>query len=126
MGEGGLGGADGLDELSVAGPNKVSRLYNDRIETYYFDPQNLGLPRGNLSDLAGGTATENVTITKALLKGKRGPKRDVVLLNAAAVLVVGSAAKDLSDGLKLAAESIDSGNALRKLEQLVEFSQSFN
>jgi anthranilate phosphoribosyltransferase len=119
-------GADGLDELSATGPNKVSELRNNHIETYYLDPQDLGLPRGRLSDLAGGTAEENVIITKALLKGERGPKRDVVLLNAAGVLLVGSAAKDLSDGLKLAAESVDSGNALRKLEQLVEFSQSFN
>jgi len=119
-------GADGLDELSVTGPNKVSRLHNGHIETYYLDPQDLGLSRGRLGDLAGGTAEENVNITKALLKGERGPKRDVVLLNAAAVLIVGGKTSSFAEGLKLAAESIDSGNALRKLEQLVEFSQSFN
>jgi anthranilate phosphoribosyltransferase len=119
-------GADGLDELSVTGRNKISRLYNDRIETYYLDPQDLGLTRGRVSDLAGGTAEENVTIAKALLKGERGPKRDVILLNAAAVLIAGGKTNSFAEGLKLAAESIDSGNALRKLEQFVKFSQSFS
>jgi len=119
-------GADGLDELSVTGQNKISRLYDGYIETYYLNPQDLGLPRGRLSDLAGGSIEDNVTITKGLLKGERGPKRDIVLLNTAAVLIVGGGAKDFGEGLKLAAESIDSANALRKLEQLVEFSRSFN
>jgi anthranilate phosphoribosyltransferase len=119
-------GADGLDELSVTGPNKISRLYDGDIETYYLDPQDLGLPRGRLSELAGGSIEDNVAITKGLLKGERGPKQDIVLLNTAAVLIVGGGAKDFSEGLKLAAESIDSANAFRKLEQLVEFSRSFN
>ena len=119
-------GADGLDELSVTGPNKISQLHDSHIDTYYLDPQELGLPRAKLSDLAGGTIDDNVAITKALLKGEKGPKRDVVLLNAAAVLVAGSKAKDLSEGLVLAAESIDSGKAFRKIDELVEMSQSFS
>lgn len=119
-------GADGLDELSTTGPNKISRLHNNRVETYHFDPEELGLPKANLSDLAGGTVEENVVITMALLKGERGPKRDVVLLNAAAALIVGGKITNFSEGLKMAAESIDSGKALRKLEQLVVFSRSFN
>jgi anthranilate phosphoribosyltransferase len=118
-------GADGLDELSVTGPNKVSELRNSYIETYYLDPQDLGLPRGRLSDLTGGTAEENVIITKGLLKGERGPKRDVVLLNAAAVLIVGGKTSSFADGLGLAAEAIDNGSAQRKLQQLTEFSRSF-
>jgi anthranilate phosphoribosyltransferase len=118
-------GADGLDELSVTGPNKVSELRNSYIETYYLDPQDLGLPRGRLSDLTGGTAEENVIITKGLLKGERGPKRDVVLLNAAAVLIVGGKTSSFADGLRLAAEAIDNGSAQRKLQQLTEFSRSF-
>ncbi len=118
-------GADGLDELSVTGQNKISRLHNGRIETYFLDPQDLGLPRGRLSDLAGGTAEDNVTITKALLKGERGPKRDVILLNAAAVLIAGDKASSFNEGLVLAAEVIDNGSAQRKLHQLVEFSRSF-
>ncbi len=119
-------GADGLDELSVTGTNKVSRVYNGQIETYYLDPAELGLPRASLGDLAGGTAEDNSEITRALLKGKQGPKRDVVLLNAAAVLVAGSKTTDLNEGLAVAAEAIDSGNAMSKLEQLIEFSHSFS
>ena len=118
-------GADGLDELSVTGTNKVSRVYDGQIETYYLDPQELGLPRAKLSDLAGGTSEENAAITRTLLKGERGPKRDIVLLNTAAVLIAGGKAKNLEEGLTLAAESIDSGSALRKIEQLVETSHSF-
>lgn len=117
-------GADGLDELSVTGQNKVSQLYDGRIETYYLDPQELGLPRAKPGDLAGGTIAENVTTTEALLNGERGPKRDVVLLNAAAVLVAGGKATSLNEGIGLAADAIDSGAARRKLNQLVEFSRS--
>ena len=118
-------GADGLDELSVTGPNKVSRLHEGHVETYYLDPQELGLPRAGLGDLAGGTTEDNVAITKALLDGEQGPKRDIVLLNAAAVLMAGGKTNSLNEGLALAAEAIDSGDARRKLEQLIEFSQSF-
>jgi len=119
-------GADGLDELSVTGPNKLSRLHEGHIETYYLDPQELGLPRARLSDLAGGTTEDNVAITKALLEGEQGPKRDIVLLNAAAVLMAGGKTNSLNEGLALAAEAIDSGDAVRKLEQLIEFSRSFS
>jgi anthranilate phosphoribosyltransferase len=119
-------GADGLDELSVTGANKVSHLYHNDIETYYLNPEELGLPRARLSDLAGGTVEDNAETTKALLEGKRGPKRDVVLLNTAAVLIAGDKASSFSEGLVLAAEAIDNGSAQRKLYQLVEFSRSFN
>jgi anthranilate phosphoribosyltransferase len=90
------------------------------------DPEELGLPRARLSELAGGTIEDNVTITKALLKGEKGPKRNIVLLNTSAVLIAGGKAASFSEGLVLSAESIDSGKALRKLEQLVKFSRSFN
>jgi anthranilate phosphoribosyltransferase len=119
-------GADGLDELSTTGSNKVSDVHNGQIHTYYLDPQELGLQRANLSDLAGGTAEDNAAITKALLKGEQGPKRDVVLLNTAAVLVIGGKAANVKEGLTIAAEAIDSGSALNKLQHLVEFSQSFS
>lgn len=118
-------GADGLDELSVTGSNRISQLRDGRVETYDLDPQQLGLARANIGDLAGGTADDNAAITKALLDGERGPKRDVVLLNAAAVLVAGDKAADFGDALTLAAESIDGGNARRKLDQLVELTRSF-
>jgi anthranilate phosphoribosyltransferase len=119
-------GADGLDELSTTGPNKVSQLHNSKVETFQLDPHELGLHKAKLSDLAGGEIEDNVIITKSLLQGEKGPKRDIVLLNSAAVLIVGDKVQDFPEGLKLAAEAIDSGKALGKLEQLVEFSESFN
>jgi anthranilate phosphoribosyltransferase len=118
-------GADGLDELSVTGQNKVSHLYNNYVESYYLNPEELGLPQAKLSDLAGGTKEDNAQITKDLLEGKQGPKRDIVLLNTAAVLIAGGKASSFSEGLAQAAEVIDNGSARRKLEQLVEFSRSF-
>jgi anthranilate phosphoribosyltransferase len=119
-------GADGLDELSTTGQNKVSHLHHNHIETYYLDPEELGLPQAKISDLAGGTREDNAETTRAILEGKLGPKRDVVLLNTAAVLIAGGKASSFSEGLVLAAEAIDNGSARRKLEQLVEFSRSFN
>jgi len=118
-------GADGLDEFSTTGVNRVSRLHDGRVETYSLDPRELGLAGASLNDLAGSTVEENVVITRALLGGERGPKRDVVLLNAAAALVAGGGADTLEEGLALAAEAIDSGAALRKLEALAELSNSF-
>lgn len=119
-------GADGLDELSVTGTNKICRLYNGQIETYYLDPQELGLPPARLSDLAGGTIEDNVAITKSLLGGERGARRDIVLLNATAVLVAGDRATSFGEGLALAAEAIDNRDAQRKLEHLIEFSRSLS
>ena len=119
-------GADGLDELSVTGLNKISHLHDGKVDTYDLDPQELGLPQAKSSDLAGGTAQENATITKVLLQGERGPKRDIILLNAAAVLVAGGKAKDMKEGLSIAAESIDSGNAFKKIDELVEMTRSFS
>jgi anthranilate phosphoribosyltransferase len=118
-------GADGLDELSVTGTNKISQVCDGQIKTYYLNPQELGLPKASLTDLAGGTCEDNVNITKAVLEGDHGPKRDVVLLNTAAVLIAGGKATSFEEGLVLAAASIDSGNARRKLDQRVEFSRSF-
>jgi anthranilate phosphoribosyltransferase len=119
-------GSDGLDELSTTGANKVSQLHKGKVKTFQLNPQELGLSEAELGELAGGDVETNVGITKSLLQGEKGHKRDIVLLNAAAVLIVGDKAQDFPEGLKLAAESIDSGKALSKLKQLVEFSNSFN
>jgi anthranilate phosphoribosyltransferase len=119
-------GADGLDELSTTGPSKVSQLRNGKITTFNLDPERLGLRRARLSDLSGGTIKDNVAIAESLLRGAKGTKRDIVLLNAAAALIVGGKASDFREGLKLAAEAIDSGKALGKLKQLVEFSKSLD
>jgi anthranilate phosphoribosyltransferase len=115
-------GADGLDELSTTGPNTVAHLDKGRIQTFTLDPLDLGLPRAELCDLEGGDAQENAAIFRAVLDGKPGPQRDVVLLNSAACLVVGGLAPDFSAGLSLAAQSIDSGAARAKLHAMVAFS----
>ena len=112
-------GANGLDELSTTGVNKVSELSWGQIKTYYLDPQELGLPRARLADVAGGTLEENVRIAYEVLEGKPGPRRDIVLLNAAAALIAGGRASNFEGGLTLAAQSIDAGWALQKLEELV-------
>ncbi len=117
-------GAGGLDELTTTGPNHVSQLKDGAISTYTLDPRDLGFAPSSAADLLGGDPATNAGITRAILDGSdRGPKRDVVLLNAGAALVAGGVAKSLSEGVKLAAESIDSGAALQKLNALVEFSQ---
>jgi anthranilate phosphoribosyltransferase len=119
-------GADGLDELSTTGINRVSELHHGQVRTYDLDPRELGLPRSKLSDLAGGTVDDNARITTAVLRGEKGPRRDIVLLNAGAVLVAGGKARDLREGLALAAQSIDSRRAFEKIGELVTMSQSFS
>jgi anthranilate phosphoribosyltransferase len=117
-------GANGVDELSTTGANKVTQLRDGEITTYYLEPGELGLPPASLEDLQGGRPQENVEITLGMLRGDKGPKRDVVLLNAAAALVIAQKAPDLEHGLGMAAQAIDSGQALKKLEHFVQFSQS--
>jgi len=116
-------GADGLDELSTTGINKVTQLHNGQITTYHLDPQQLGLPSAELAHLRGGLPEENARIVRVLLQGEKGAKRDIVLLNAAAGLLAAERVADFEEGLTLAAESIDSGRALNKLEQLIRLSQ---
>ncbi len=117
-------GADGLDEFSTTGPNKVSRLVDGRVENMVVDAISLGLPRASLADLMGGDAVENAAITRSILAGEPGPRRDVVLLNAAASLMAAGAVNSLSEGVLKAAMSIDSGAALARLEQLVAYTQT--
>ena len=116
-------GADGLDELSTTGDNKITQLSEGEVFTYYLDPSQLGLPLASLEQLKGGTPPENAQITLGLLQGEQGPKRDIVLLNAAAALMAARKTSDFGTGLEIAAEAIDSGRALKKLEQLIHFSQ---
>ncbi len=118
-------GADGLDELSTTGINRVSELKDGQVTTYKLDPQELGLVKTSLNDLLGGTLEENAVITRNILNGESGPKRDIVLLNAAAILVAGGKADNLKEGLDVAAGSIDNGTALKKIDDLAKMSQSF-
>ena len=123
-------GAGPLDELTTTGPNLVSYFgvgsAGDDVVTDSLDAQALGFSRAELQDLRGGDPDENARITRSVLSGEdRGPRRDVVLLNAAAALQVGSVASNLQEGISQAAGSIDSGSALRALESLIAYSQEF-
>lgn len=112
---------DGLDEITHTGQTKVSELAGGEITTYYLTPEELGLRRGELSEICGGTAEKNAWITRAVLEGQPGPCRDVVLMNAAAALVAGERVETFVEGVQLAGEVIDSGAALKKLEELAAF-----
>lgn len=115
-------GLDGLDEMTLTGATHVSELHAGQISTYDIHPEDVGLSKAQTSDLAGGDPDENAQMTLRILKGQAGPKRDIVLLNSAAALVAGDKATDLRDGIRVAAEVIDSGKALAKLEALKEAS----
>ena len=117
-------GADGMDELSTTGVNKVSRLDEDgMVSTFFLDPADLGLPRARLAEVAGGTPLTNIAVTKAVLAGQAGAPRDIAVLNAAATLVVGKVARNLREGISLAEKAIDSGATARKLQELIRFTQ---
>jgi anthranilate phosphoribosyltransferase len=119
-------GADGLDELSTTGPNKVSHLVDGEVRTFTLDPLEFGIPRAELDDLKGGDAKQNAVSFRSVLDGDPGPHRDVVLLNAAACLLIGQLADSLPTALALAAESIDSGAARGKLHALIKISNNGN
>jgi anthranilate phosphoribosyltransferase len=114
-------GMDGLDEITITDRTKVSEFKNGAVKDYFVHPSDFGLPAGKAEDLRGGDAKENAAITVEILKGAKGPRRDIVLLNAAAGLAASGKARDFQDGIKLAAESIDSGAAMKKLEQMKAF-----
>ncbi|MCL5263859.1 MAG: anthranilate phosphoribosyltransferase [Chloroflexi bacterium] len=119
-------GAGGLDEFSTLGPTKVAEIIGEEMRGYTLDAQELGLPLASIEDIRGGTPQENAVITLRILQGETGPRRDIVLLNAAAALVAGEKARDFKEGIALAAESIDTGRALAKMKAFVEFTNSFD
>jgi anthranilate phosphoribosyltransferase len=115
-------GADGLDELTTTGISHVAALDGGKVSTFKVSPKNAGLPEASPADLIGGDAAANAAALRAVLEGKPGPYRDVVLFNAAAALLVAGKAKTLREGVALAAQSIDSGKARAVLEALVKLS----
>jgi anthranilate phosphoribosyltransferase len=112
-------GADGLDEISNTGESRVSEVREGVVRTYTVRPEDFGMPRASIKDLLGGDREQNAEIIRAVLDGKPGPRRDIVLMNAAAALVAGGRARDLKDGAAVAAQSIDSRAARSKLDALV-------
>ncbi len=113
-------GHDGLDEITTTGPTWVAELDDGQIRTFEIAPEDAGLPRATINDLKGADPATNALALNALLDGHEGPYRDIVLMNAAATLIVAGKAKDLKEGVKLAAAAIDEGKARAVLEKLIE------
>jgi anthranilate phosphoribosyltransferase len=117
-----VAGSDGLDELTLSGPSIVAETDGANVKTYEFDPREFGFAKTSSEQLKGGDPRENAEILRGILDGEKGPRRDIVLLNAAPALIAGEAASDWKTGLELAAHSIDSGAAKATLEALVKAS----
>ena len=116
-------GQDKLDEISASAPTTVCEIKDGWYRSYVITPEDFGLERCTKEDLVGGTPTENAAITRSILQGEKGHKRNAVLLNAGAALYINEKAPSLAEGIKLAAELIDSGKAMETLEKLIEVSQ---
>ena len=114
-------GLDGLDEISLSGPTRTAEAREGIVRTYEVTPEEFGLSRSPLKEIAGGDAVENAAIIRGILNGKKSPHRDVVLLNSAAAMVAAGRADHIAEAMPIAAQSIDSGAAAAKLETLVNF-----
>ena len=115
-------GQDKLDEISLSSPTTICEMRDGWYKTYAITPEDFGFDYCTKQDLVGGTPEENAQITRDILNGQKGHKRNAVLLNAGASLYIGGKADSMSDGVKLAAELIDSGKAAATLEKLIEVS----
>lgn len=115
-----LHGEDGLDEATITDGTKVSRLKGSRVENFIISPEDFGFKRASLDDISGGSAEENAVITKEILKGQKGPRADMVVMNAALTLVVAGKTEDLREAAEMARETIDSSAAYKKLEEIIE------
>lgn len=117
-------GEDGLDEITITNGTRISRWNGKTVDTFYITPENAGISPADREALSGSGREENARITLDVLSSLAGPKRDVVLMNAAAALMVAGQANDFATGSALAADAIDSGKALAKLQQVVRLTQS--
>jgi anthranilate phosphoribosyltransferase len=116
-------GADGIDEMSTTGHTKVSECRNGAVSTFYVHPSDFGIPKAERSDLKGGDAATNAAILRDVLAGSKGPRRDVVLLNAGASLFVAGKADSVREGIARAMQAIDSGGARAKLDAMIAASK---
>jgi anthranilate phosphoribosyltransferase len=116
-------GMDGLDEITVTDRTRISEGKAGVVSSYTIDPTEFGLTRVRPKELVGGSAEDNAAITRDIFRGRKGPKRDIVCLNAAPAFVAGRKAKTLQEGFHLAQQTIDSGAAMEKLEQLIAFTK---
>jgi anthranilate phosphoribosyltransferase len=117
-------GDGSFDEISIVGPTQVSELRNGTIRDYRIEPEDFGMFRASVSDIKGGDAEKNAAIIREVLDGRPGPRRDIVLLNAGATFYAAGKAQDIQEGIQIAAQSIDSGAANNKLEQLIKHTNS--
>jgi anthranilate phosphoribosyltransferase len=117
-------GSDGLDEITIAGPTYVAALENGSVQTFELAPEDVGVRRERPEALRGGDAEHNAKALLDVLKGKKGPYRDVAVLNAGAALVVAGLAPEVKEGVRLAARSIDSGEAEGRLDRLIAISNT--
>jgi anthranilate phosphoribosyltransferase len=115
-------GLDGLDEITITGTTRVAESREGSVKTYEIEPEEFGMKRGTLQEISGGDAAENAEIIRAVLRGEKSPRRDVVLLNTAAALVAAGRAERIAEAIPFAARAIDSGAAGAKLDALVRFS----
>jgi anthranilate phosphoribosyltransferase len=117
-------GSDGLDEITISGTTRVAEVRNGAVRTYEVEPEQFGLRRAPLNEISGGDVVANAAIIRSILEGDKSPRRDVVLLNAAAALVAAARADSIADAVPLAVQSLDSGAARTKLASLIEFTNS--
>jgi hypothetical protein len=113
-------GMDGMDEITLTAETRLAEVTPEKVVVTTLKPEDLGLTRCRMADLRGGDASENAVIVKAVLAGEKGPKRDIVLVNAAFGLVAAGKAAAPEEGLRMAAESIDSGRAMEQLQKLIK------
>ncbi len=119
-------GHDGMDEITTTAPTDVVELRSNMIQHFTLEPTQVGLPQASITDLKGGDAPQNAVALKELLKGKKGPYRDIVAFNASAALIVAGKASDLRQGIKLAETSIDNGSAQRTLDNLIRLTHEIS
>ncbi len=117
-------GTDKLDEISLCAPTVISEFSDGWFRTYEITPEQFGMERCTREDLLGGTPSENAEITRSVLRGEKGHRRNAVLLNAGAALCIGGKAENIAEGIKLAEQVIDRGKAVKTLEKLIEISNS--
>ena len=117
-------GEDTLDEISITGKTKVTEFKDGWMKSSFIKPEDFGMKRGKLAEIKGGTKEQNAEIILEVLRGNRGPKRDIIVLNAAAAFVIAGRAKDFNEGVQLANQSIDSNEAISTLEKLVAFTNA--
>jgi anthranilate phosphoribosyltransferase len=115
-------GEDGLDEVTTTAPTRIFRLLDGEVTEAEFTPEDFGVERAEIKDLVGGDAAENITITRAVLAGEPGPRRDIALVNAAPAIVLAELAVGFVDAMELAVDSVDSGAAAAVLDAAVRFS----